>query len=75
MISQIQNLESENSSLQESVARANNVIEEHEEKEKNFEESVNELNTKVQTLEKSEEELLVCSIKSFIPSCMKTVSQ
>lgn len=34
-------------------------IEEHEEKEKSFEEQVAELNTKVQELEKQEEEKLV----------------
>lgn len=48
--------------LQENLSTATNKIEEHEQKEKDFEESVNELNTKVQTLEKSEEDLLVsCS--------------
>lgn len=38
---------------------AKNKIDEHEQKEKDFEESVNELNSKVQTLEQSEEDLLV----------------
>jgi len=72
----IQNLESENYTLQENLSTSNNTIEEHKTKEKDFEESVNGLTHKVSMLEKAEEDylvsiifqstrLLICSISSY----------
>lgn len=57
---QIQNLEAENYTLQENLSTANNTIEEHKQKEKDFEENVNGLTHKVSMLEKAEEDYQVC---------------
>lgn len=56
---QIQNLEAENYTLQENLTTANNTIEEHKQKEKDFEENVNGLTHKVTMLEKAEEDYQV----------------
>ena len=52
--------------LNEALSAANSKIEDHVEKEKQFEESVTDLNNKVQTLEKSEEDLMVSCDLSFL---------
>ena len=52
--------------LYEALFAANSKIEDHVEKEKQFEESVTDLNNKVQTLEKSEEDLMVSCNLSFL---------
>ena len=61
---QIQNLEAENYTLQENLSTANNTIEEHKQKEKDFEENVNGLTHKVSMLEKAEEDYQVCALGS-----------
>jgi len=56
---QIQNLETENYTLQETLSTANNKIQENAQKEKDYEEQINTLNHKVQMLEKAEEDYQV----------------
>ena len=62
-------MESENFTLNDNLAKANSTIEDHVLKEKDFEENVNALNHKVQTLEKTEEDLLVCVIIATAFDC------
>jgi len=62
LLLQIQNLESENYTLNDNIATATAKLEEAELKHKDFDEQVNTLNHKMQTLEKAEEEYQVIKI-------------